>query len=92
MNAPSYQPGRTALMLSELHLPTIRRLWPEFAERSDKEGWPATRFLDGLLEHEVAERAKRRIERHRVESQLDPTKMSFPAVIGHHQRRGIIVS
>ena len=28
----------------------------------------------GLLEHEVAERAKRRIERHRVESQLDPTK------------------
>ena len=74
MNAPSYQPGRTALMLNELHLPTIKRLWPEFAERSDKEGWPATRFLDGLLEHEVAERAKRRIERHRTESQLDPTK------------------
>ena len=51
-----------------------RRLWPEFAERSDKEGWPAARFLGGLLEHEVAERAKRRIERHRVESQLDAAK------------------
>ncbi len=74
MNAPSYKPGRTALMLGELRLPTIGRLWPEFAERSDKEGWPAMRFLDGLLEHELAERAKRRTERHRAESQLDPTK------------------
>ena len=74
MNAPSYEPGRAALMLSELRLPTIRRLWPQFAERSDKEGWPAARFLGGLLEHELAERAKRRIEGHRAESQLDPTK------------------
>ena len=45
--------GRTALMLNELHLPTIKRLWPEFAERSDKEGWPAGRFLDGLLRTQV---------------------------------------
>ena len=74
MNAPSYEPGRNALMLNELRLPTIGRLWSEFAERSDKEGWPAGRFLGGLLEHELAERAKRRIDRHRVESQLDPTK------------------
>jgi len=74
MNAPSYELGRNALMLSELRLPTIGRLWSEFAERSDKESWPAARFLGGLLEHELAERAKRRIERHRVESQLDVTK------------------
>ena len=74
MNAPSYEPGRIALMVNELRLPTIARLWPEFAERSDKEGWPATRFLAALVEHELAERAKRRIERHRAESQLDPTK------------------
>jgi DNA replication protein DnaC len=74
MNAPSYEPGRNALMLSELRLSTMGRLWSEFAERSDKEGWPAGRFLGGLLEHELAERAKRRIERHRVESQLDVTK------------------
>ncbi len=74
MTAPSYESGRTALMLNELRLPTIGRLWSQFAERSDKEGWPATRFLDGLLEHELAERAKRRIGRHRAESQLDPTK------------------
>lgn len=74
MTAPSQDAARNALMLTELRLPTIGRLWPEFAERSDKEGWPAARFLGGLLEHELAERAKRRIERHRAESQLDVTK------------------
>ncbi len=74
MNAPAYEPGRLALMLNELRLPTISRLWPEFAQRSDKEAWQATRFLGALLEHELAERAKRRIERHRAESHLDPTK------------------
>ena len=74
MNAPAHDNGRMALMLNELRLPTIGRLWPEFAERSDKEGWPATRLLGALLEHELAERGKRRIERHRTESQMDPTK------------------
>ncbi|MEM5453007.1 ATP-binding protein [Burkholderia sp. JPY164] len=34
----------------------------------------AARLLGALLEHELAERAKRRIERHRTESHLDPTK------------------
>lgn len=74
MNAISHEPAHTALMLNELRLPTIGRLWLEFAQRSDKEGWPATRFLSALLEHELAERGKRRIERHRAESGLDPTK------------------
>jgi len=74
MTAGSVDAGRNALMLTELRLPTIGRLWPELAQRSDKEGWPAGRFLGSLLEHEVAERAKRRIERHRAESQLDATK------------------
>lgn len=74
MSTSSFDPASIALMLTELRLPTIARLWAEFAQRSDKEGWPAARFLGGLLEHELAERAKRRIERHRAESQLDPTK------------------
>jgi len=74
MSAQAFEPARNALMLNELRLPTMGRLWTEFAQRSDKEGWPAGRFLSGLLEHELAERAKRRIERHRVESQLDATK------------------
>jgi DNA replication protein DnaC len=74
MNAPSGELARTALLIGELRLPTIGRLWSELADRSDKEGWPAGRFLGALLEHEVADRAKRRIERHRTESQLDPAK------------------
>ncbi|HEY5581462.1 MAG TPA: IS21-like element helper ATPase IstB [Rhodoferax sp.] len=74
MSAQAFEPARNALMLNELRLPTMGRLWTEFAQRSDKEGWPAGRFLSALLEHELAERAKRRIERHRVESQLDTTK------------------
>lgn len=51
MNAPAHDGGRMALMLGELRLPTIGRLWPEFAERSDKEAWPAARLLGALLEH-----------------------------------------
>ena len=74
MNTPAWEPTRTTGMLRELRLPTMSQLWSDFAERSDKEGWPAGRFLAALLEHEVAERAKRRIDRHRDESQLDPTK------------------
>ena len=74
MTAATDEPARTALMLTELRLPTIGRLWQDFAERADQEGWPATRLLGTLLEHELAERAKRRIERHRSESQLDPTQ------------------
>src|SRR4051794_23469962 len=61
-------------MLAELRLPTIGRLWPEFAARADQEGWPAARFLAGLVEHELAERVTRRIERHRLEARLPPEK------------------
>lgn len=74
MSAAAYEPGRIALTLTELRLPTIGRLWAELAERSDKEGWPAARFLGALLEHEVNERAMRRLQRHRDESQLDAAK------------------
>jgi len=74
MSAPTYDTGSMGLMLNELRLPTIGRLWSDFAQRSDKEGWQASQLLGALFEHELAERAKRRLERHRVESQLDPTK------------------
>lgn len=36
---------RLPLMLHDLRLPAIARLWTEFAERADTEGWPAARFL-----------------------------------------------
>jgi len=65
---------RLTLMLNELRLPTIKQLWPSFAERSDKEGWPAARFLSAITEHEIAERDRRRIERHLAEAKLLPGK------------------
>ncbi|WP_375784890.1 ATP-binding protein [Bradyrhizobium sp. Pha-3] len=61
-------------MLNEVRLPAIKVLWPQFAEQSDKEGWPAARFLATIAEHEIAERARRRIERHLVEARLPPER------------------
>jgi hypothetical protein len=35
MNTPiTYDTGRLTLMLNDLRLPTIGRLWPEFAQRA----------------------------------------------------------
>ncbi|MER8684956.1 IS21-like element helper ATPase IstB [Mesorhizobium sp. M1405] len=66
--------ARLGIMLNELRLPTIKTLWPQFAEQADKEGWPAARFLSAIAEHELAERDRRRIERHLAEAHLPPGK------------------
>ncbi len=66
--------ARLSLLLNELRLPTIKHLWPKFAERSDKEGWPAARFLAAMAEHEIAERDRRRIERNLKDAKLLPAK------------------
>jgi len=66
--------ARLSLMLNDLRLPAIKTLWPDFAGRADKEGWPAARFLAALAEHEIAERARRRVERHLDEARLPPGK------------------
>jgi DNA replication protein DnaC len=66
--------ARLPLLLHELRLPAISRMWVDIAARADKEGWPAARFLSALAEFEIAERAKRRIERHLIESRLPPGK------------------
>lgn len=65
---------RLGIMLNELRLPTIKTLWPRFAETADREGWPAARFLAAIAEHELAERANRRIARHLAEAHLPPGK------------------
>lgn len=62
------------MLLTELRLPTFKRLWADVAEQSNREGWPAERFLAALCEHEVNEREQRRIDRHRQESGLTPGK------------------
>lgn len=66
--------GRVGLLLTDLRLPAIKTVWAEVAARADTEGWPAARFLAALAEHEVAERARRRIERHLVDAHLPPGK------------------
>jgi DNA replication protein DnaC len=66
--------ARLALILTDLRLPAIKQGWSAFAERSDKEGWPAARFLAALAEHEVAQRDRRRIERHLADARLLPGK------------------
>ena len=65
---------RLTFLLNDLRLPAIKQTWPDIAERADKEGWPAARFLAALAEHEVAERDRRRIERHLGEARLPPGK------------------
>ena len=49
-------------------------MWAKLAAQSDKEGWPAARFLAALAELEVADRERRRQERHMAEAKLPPGK------------------
>jgi DNA replication protein DnaC len=69
-NSVSVDGARLELMLTELRLPGIKSMWTKIAAESDKEGWPAARLLAVLAEHEMAERSRRRIERHLAEARL----------------------
>src|SRR6266576_1307732 len=66
--------ARIELLLAELRLPAVKQVWAALAAQADKESWPAGRFLAALAEHEIAERARRRIERHLAEARLPPGK------------------
>ena len=91
--------ARIELLLSDLRLPAIKLMWAKLAEQSDKEGWPAARFLAALAEHEIADRGRRRIERHLAEARLPVGKtlasfdfevvpmVSKAQVHGAHRRR-----
>ena len=62
------------LMLSQLRLPTIKALWPQFTAQADREGWPGARLLAALTEQELAERSRRRFLRHLHEARLPTAK------------------
>src|SRR6202521_1201581 len=66
--------ARIELLLAELRLPAIKLVWAALAAQADKEGWPAGRFLAALADHEIAERSRRRLERHLAEARLPPSK------------------
>ena len=74
MTTNTVDAARVELLLSELRLPGIKLMWAKLGEQSDKEGWPAARFLATLAEHEMAERGRRRIERHLAEARLPAGK------------------
>ena len=65
---------RLTLILNDLRLPAIKQAWPEFVARADTEAWPAARLLATLAEHEIAERDRRRIERHLLDARLPSGK------------------
>jgi DNA replication protein DnaC len=69
-NSTAIDTARVELLLTELRLPAIKQMWPKLAEQADKEGWPAARFLAALAELEIADRGRRRIERHLAEARL----------------------
>ena len=71
---PRHARGSALSRMGDLRLPAIKAGWKHVADRADKEGWPSARFLATLAEHEVAERAKRRIERYLTEARLPPGK------------------
>jgi DNA replication protein DnaC len=60
--------ARVELFLADLRPPAIKQMWATLAEQSNKEGWPAARFLAALAEHEIADRDRRRI--HLAEARL----------------------
>jgi DNA replication protein DnaC len=74
MKKDQIDPARLSILLAELRLPATRELWASFAERADKEGWAASRFLFALAEHELAERDRRRVLRNLAQARLLPGK------------------
>jgi len=72
--SPTIDAARLEIILTELRLPAMKAMWPEIAAEADKEGWPASRFLSCLAEHEMADRSRRRIARHLAASELPEGK------------------
>lgn len=56
--------------LKELHLPTVRALYPDLSEQAEREGLGHRRYLYELMAKECEERRHKRIERLMRESRL----------------------
>jgi DNA replication protein DnaC len=67
---PTIDTARLPVLLTQLRLPTVARLWRVLCETADRESWPAAKTLAALMEHEIAERAQRRTARHLLEARL----------------------
>ena len=67
-------PASLALLLRSLKLPTVARHVEEVARLAEREGWTFEHYVHHLVELEVYERRRRRIERHLKESDLPRDK------------------
>jgi DNA replication protein DnaC len=71
---PTIDTARLPMLLTQLRLPTVARLWRALTDTADRESWPAAKTLAALMEHEIAERARRRTARHLLEARLPAGK------------------
>jgi DNA replication protein DnaC len=62
------------ILLRALKLPTIARHAEEIAQLAERDGWTFVRYLHHLVELEVLERKRRRIERNQRQSELPADK------------------
>ena len=75
MTAPiTLAPESLAMLLRGLKLPTIARHAEDVAQLAERDGWTFPRYLHHLVELEVHERRRRRIERHLKQSDLPADK------------------
>jgi DNA replication protein DnaC len=74
MTATSTAPASLAILLRALKLPTVARHAQEVAQLAEREAWTFERYLHHLIELEVHERRRRRIDRHLKASDLPRDK------------------
>lgn len=67
-------PASLALMLRALKLPTVARHAEEVARLAEREGWAFERYVHHLVELEIHERRRRRLERYLKDSDLPRDK------------------
>lgn len=58
------------MLLKQLRLPTMSRLWKELNKEAVQQGWPPIRYLTALCEHELSHRDSRRLARHMADARL----------------------
>lgn len=62
------------LLLAQLRLPTMKKLWEEMAREAESKGWSGPKYLSNLCEYEIADRDRRRLNRYMAEAQLPKGK------------------
>jgi DNA replication protein DnaC len=75
MTIPNSSPlAALMILLRALKMPTMARHAEEVAQLGEREGWTFLHYLHHLVELEVHERRRRRIERHQRQSELPADK------------------